>query len=726
MKTNYHSILMVIIIIFSNLSFSDYLDYIFIDRDPTYNSFGQTGLIQTPTAETHGQNSIYFTSNKNEIWKLGSITATPFDWLEASYFYHRPDDVYWGSAIGLYLDKGFNVKLSYQPENTRLPSLAIGLDDFAGTGRLSREYIVSTFNFDYFKTTLGIGWGKYVPFGNGSSNPLSVLSDRFDTRPTTSADFGVGGKPSFDKWFRGDISYFGGFEIFIPRTKGAKLKVELDPFDYFDFACCGEGPSYLTAELRSKDSDINYGLSFPIRDFGNIDFSYIKGNTWNLSLSIGYKFNKQRTKKETYKPKLINSNYNQNQLGEFYLDILENLNRNRLYLQTADVQQENNNLVLSISSADIRDPIASSKAAAEIAIEVAKFNDFNFDYIDIMHLDLGVTTNSIKYKSEDIEAFNSKSLELIKRSTEISSPAPYSYNDHEFIPSIKFPLYFFSFNPDIRSHVGSPEQFLYSGYGFNFNTEILFSRNLVLTNVLGYSISDNFDEKSSIPNSVLPHVRTEIVDYLRGADKFITTLKLEYFWSPKKNIYAKFSAGYFETMFGGIGSEIIYKPFESNLSVGYEIYRVKRRSYEGDFKFLTEQATNKEYVVTTDHLNLSYYEPRLNILTKLSFGNYLAGDSGYTLDLSRKMPSGLQMGFFFTRTNISAAVFGEGSFDKGFYFKIPNDLFLKKKSRGSTNFALRSMTRDGGQKLINDNALIDSMRLRMSTKQEVIDWWKND
>ena len=143
---------MVISITFSSLSFSDYLNYIFIDRDPTYNSFGQTGLIQTPTAETHGQNSLYFTSNKNEIWKLGSITATPFDWLEASYFYHRPDDVYWGSALGLYLDKGFNVKISYQPKNPRLPSLAAGLDDFAGTGRLSREYIVSTFNFDYFNS----------------------------------------------------------------------------------------------------------------------------------------------------------------------------------------------------------------------------------------------------------------------------------------------------------------------------------------------------------------------------------------------------------------------------------------------------------------------------------------------------------------------------------------------------------------------------------------------
>ena len=32
-------------------------------------------------------------------------------------------------------------------------------------------------------------------------------------------------------------------------------------------------------------------------------------------------------------------------------------------------------------------------------------------------------------------------------------------------------------------------------------------------------------------------------------------------------------------------------------------------------------------------------------------------------------------GFYFTRTNVSKELFGEGSFDKGFYFQIPLDLF---------------------------------------------------
>ena len=78
----------------------------------SYNSIGQTGLINLPSAEIHEEQSIYFTFTRSSFIKLGTLTVSPFDWLEASYFYYRPDDLLWGGGKGLYLDKGFNVKLS--------------------------------------------------------------------------------------------------------------------------------------------------------------------------------------------------------------------------------------------------------------------------------------------------------------------------------------------------------------------------------------------------------------------------------------------------------------------------------------------------------------------------------------------------------------------------------------------------------------------------------------
>ena len=67
------------------------------------------------------------------------------------------------------------------------------------------------------------------------------------------------------------------------------FKIESDPYDYFDYSCCGqEDISEKSYELRKKDSKFNFGMSYKFKDLGNFDFSYIKGNTWNISFSIGF------------------------------------------------------------------------------------------------------------------------------------------------------------------------------------------------------------------------------------------------------------------------------------------------------------------------------------------------------------------------------------------------------------------------------------------------------
>ena len=120
-----------------------------VAKTNSYNSIGQVGLINLPSAELKEEQSIYLTFKKNDFTKLGTLTVTPFSWLEASYFYYRPHDIVWGGKVGSDLDKGFNVKFSYKPKSTYLPRIAIGLDDFAGTGRFTKEYITSTYNFNY-------------------------------------------------------------------------------------------------------------------------------------------------------------------------------------------------------------------------------------------------------------------------------------------------------------------------------------------------------------------------------------------------------------------------------------------------------------------------------------------------------------------------------------------------------------------------------------------------
>ena len=67
--------------------------------------------------------------------------------------------------------------------------------------------------------------------------------------------------------------------------------------------------------------------------------------------------------------------------------------------------------------------------------------------------------------------------------------------------------------------------------------------------------------------------------------------------------------------------------------------------------------------------------------------------------------SGLRIGAFFSLTDISEEEFGEGSFDKGFYFWIPVDLFSNRYIKRSFGWGLRPITRDGAQSLIYSHPL---------------------
>ena len=689
---------------------ASYSNFFSSDNRLSYNSLGQTGIINTPSAEIHNELSMYATFTRNDVWKLGTLTITPYDWMEASYFYYRPDDLRWGGTTGLYLDKGFNVKFVYKSKYKNLPTFAIGLDDFAGTGQFTREYIASTANFNNFKVTLGLGWGKYAG-KNSFKNPLSFLNEKFNERQYYFSN--QGGSPEYKKWFRGEAALFGGAEWFLPKRNGLKLKIELDPFDYLEFSCCGEGRGPYTERYRKKDSSINFGISYPINDFGSINLSYIKGNMLNLAISFGFSSKEEKKVKQKFNTVIENPNFNSNPKDEFYKDILHNLYLNKIYLQTANIDK--NNLSITVDSPDLRNPIQTSSRSAYVIGEVVKFNKIDIDNIDVGVLTRGVELSNTQFRLSDLANVERKPIELIKLNTKINNVAPKGYKNDEFQPLLKFPIFFNSINPDIRSHVGSPERFYYGGIGIKLDSEILLNRGLVFTSSLGFNINDSFDEKNPDPNSKVKHVRTEIVSYLQEGDIYVNRMQLDYIWAPFKNFYAKVSGGILEEMYGGFGAEFLYKPFNKNFAIGHETFGVKRRTYDQRFKFFDEET------IMTNHTSFSYSVPKPEMLINLTYGSYLAGDKGFTLDMSRISKTGWRAGFYFTRTDMSYSDFGEGSFDKGFYLNIPTDLLFKRYSKGNIGFHLKSMTRDGGQKIANFNSLSDLMIF--STKHEIQKSW---
>jgi len=111
--------------------------------------------------------------------------------------------------------------------------------------------------------------------------------------------------------------------------------------------------------------------------------------------------------------------------------------------------------------------------------------------------------------------------------------------------------------------------------------------------------------------------------------------------------------------------------------------------------------------VGTGHATLYWDTGWNNVQANLSAGRYLAKDMGVTVALSRVFRNGVKFGAFFSKTNVSAAKFGEGSFDKGVYLSVPFDAFLTRSSTSVANVVWKPLTRDGGAKLNRSVELYD-------------------
>ena len=287
----------------------------------------------------------------------------------------------------------------------------------------------------------------------------------------------------------------------------------------------------------------------------------------------------------------------------------------------------------------------------------------------------------IKYKEDNLYKLSAKDIKL--------SSSNYRQGDHDYTPSASFPVNFFSFAPVVRSQIGGPDGFFFGDLRLNITNETLFSRNINLLTSASIGIVSSLNEISLPSDSIIEHVRTDIVKYLQESEKYhISRLQFNYFASLSSNIYAKFSAGLFEEMFGGFGGEVLYRPFNQNFGIGAEVWRVRQRAYDMLFSF-------RDYETTTGHINAYYTDPNSKVTVALKGGRFLAEDSGINFDFSRRFKTGLVIGAFFSLTDISEAEFGEGSFDKGFYFMIPVETFLGKYAKRNLGWGLRPLTRDG-------------------------------
>ena len=596
-----------------------------------------------PSARFYDESSFGVTVYDGTPDQKITLTSFPFDWLEASVFYTniqgRP---YQGFEYQDYKDKGFNFRIRVKEEGV-LPAVAIGINDVAGTGFYSSEYIVGTYGVGNLDFHFGLGWGALNGSNKRFKNPFGLINDEFYNRPIKTE--GKGGQFQPSRYFSGnDASPFLGLSyVFNDKVI---FKGEYDTT---------VTPGKMDYEEARKEFSL--GIDYSINESFSVGISAERGNY--LSLRFAYKNNASRSKKShQYKPAKEEVNDTK------FSRLIKNIENNGIGVKKI-YESEN-----------------------EIGLEISQYAHPNLDIVEEI------------IKSASVDAGIRKD---IKREYRIANLKGVSEFDKTFVENSKL-IYSKKktkgFNTKtkiiLRPFIASREEFLKMSILVENNSEYIINDSLFFTSNLKYSLWDNFDDLRYPPRDTYPaQVRSDVKDYLKSFDNgiFIGRAQFDYHLTPKKDHHLMVTAGILEEMFLGAGFEYLYFKENTNYAFGIEVFNVKKRDYEMRFGTL-------DYENKTGFLN--YYYRNYNLIpfdAKISYGEYLAGDEGFTIDLSRSFKNGTKFGFFASFTDVTTEQFGEGSFDKGIYFNIP--VF------GNLNYSWRPLTKDPGQKLIRKNNLYD-------------------
>ena len=672
-------------------------EYIRLIRPVSFSDYGTVGLLNMPSARMMQEGSLAFHWSGADPYLRGSIVATPFSWFEALYKYTDINDLQYSNVKAFsggqsLKDKGFDAKFVVYKETDYFPQVAVGFRDLGGTNRFAAEYLVATKMINNFDITLGVGWGTLAG-QNNFSNPLKQIHDTFEIRGN-SGEQGNSGDFSPDAWFSGDkSSIFGGFEYFPSFSSKLRFKAEYDSTNY-DIE--GERPI-------PQEHPINVGLNYSLNNAASVHLGYIRGNTLQFGFTLSGIFSGRDPYKNKRDPiifeeprraSIIKDRIAARNERALYLASLDRLKQNEIYIQSAEITDSEFHIVYSQKKH--QHALRATGRAAQLVNQLAndEIDTFKFSYLNgpmLLHT-LEIDRHYLQ------QTLNDRDYQTLKYVSNLSQDS-FDWEDMEYVPKAIFPVTEWGVTPAVRSHIGGPDGFWFGEFYIRGDAKVMFNRNLQVTAMASFGLWDNFKELKLPSDSILPHVRTDIVDYLKeGAGFNITRLQLDYLANPRKNIYTKLSAGIFEEMFAGYGGEILYRKFNSPFAIGLEVFDAYQRGYDQKFEL-------RDYNIVTGHLSAYYNHSPSGVLFTLKGGRFLAGDSGLTFDFSRRFRSGFYVGAFITKTDISAEEFGEGSFDKGFYFSFPIDIFLNTYSAGRTAFGLKPLTRDGGASIIAGSSL---------------------
>ncbi|EKB1972857.1 YjbH domain-containing protein [Vibrio parahaemolyticus] len=681
---------------------------------PSQSDFGGVGLMQMPTGRMAPEGEFNFSVTGSDEYLFYNVTLQLMPWLETTIRYTRVHDLPYSSSFpdvdNEYTDKGIDFKFRLWEESEYMPEIALGVRDFAGTGLFDAEFIAATKRYSNsklgtFDFTLGMGWG-YLGTRDTVTNPFCKASDKFCDRP--SEFLSTGGTTNFDRAFKGPAALFGGIE-YQTLHKPLRFKLEYDGNDYST-----DYPVVQAGVDMTPHTPWNFGVLYRL---GMADFrlSYERGDTLVAGLTLNTNFNDMPSFwRDTPTPE-IEDNQPEELSDVDWARVTENLDKIAGY-QNTRIYVDDNTVTVVGEQKKYRDRTeAHEKAAAVLHNEMP--DDINTYAINERSRGLvGEQTIISKEKYRDFAQVNYINPK-IEDATSRTSAKPTGESVYD-----GFERFDWGFAPKLVQTLGNAEDFYLFSIGLSGNASYWLTDNLEIGGSLYWDWYNNYDKFNYVTppdGTTVPRVRTMFRAYQNEHAVTMSNLQLTWFQEYSHTMDQQFYAGYLESMFAGIGTEFLYRPQGSNWAIGADVNLISQRDPQSYFGVYDEKWQNvPEYgrpfqVIDKGFTGFvsGYYYPQWDFLQDLMIqvdvGQFLAGDVGTQINVSKQFKSGVIAGAFASFTDLSAEEFGEGSFTKGFYLSIPFDIMTVKPSNNRANFSWQPLTRDGGQKLGRKYNLIE-------------------
>ena len=643
-----------------------------------------TGLWDMPTSRILPDWNVRFKYGNSYPYRYYGVALGLFDRLEfhGQFTEVRTIDAFPDYSYGKYKDRNAGARLVLIKEDEIWPQVAIGAYDSVGTSLFPSRYLVFSKAIKNMDFTLGLGQGLM-----GGESLADIDVERKKGGQFSAEDFDT----TF--LFSGidrPTEVFGGIEYYY--TPKLTLTAEYSSLKY-------EG---MFGAPDKADWPINLGIKYEAAKHIFLQGGYMRGQEWSFGLSADLPLNP-----EGILPWKKEPDYTSTEKSRWQAHKADN--RKLAELLATELQKDGFlGITASVNDMEVWIEFVNGKylSHAKAFGRVAEVLDaLAPERITTLYLNLtsqGHLIQSMKTSREVIKAFMDNRinkddfLKFAELSQYNTSQRESFFEDKVDVSTYRSSDNWFDYYLDLKVRT-----FLNNRAGF-FKHKVFLRpqiflypwENSFLQGEIQFTLYNDWDEVIFEPLEPEP-ARTDLVLYEEESRPRISVLAFNQHWPLCYNILGRFSAGYFESAYAGVGGELFRFFKDGRFGIGLETEFVRKRDPEDNFK-LSDDIT-KTY--ETYYLNLySQIWPGLGLEAGLKIGQFLAKDKGFRLEM-RRVFKYFTVGAWYTDTDTDHMVSADnrGNKEKGVFITIPLSLFTNRDRRGSLTYTFSSFTKDPGQ-----------------------------